>query len=151
MSDSYIIEIDCETTGIPYLIGPFEKRVIARRWAETNAADKTWRTVRVSFPYQHEGQPDLGDDFELRELKRWTVHCAHCGMRLIKEVPQTDKVAAHLQRVTEGRKCRNRDCVSNGGTKRKREPYRPERTPSGLDEFHPDTTHNPNPEEGHED
>lgn len=24
--------------------------------------------------------------------------------------------------------------------------YTPEHTPSGLDEFHPDTTHNPNPE-----
>lgn len=58
----------------------------------------------------------LGDDYELREVKRWTVHCRHCGIQLIGDTPQTDKALEHLKRTVVDRKCRNPNCVSNGGT-----------------------------------
>lgn len=65
---------------------------------------------------------DLGDDYELREVKRWTVHCAHCGIQIIGEQPQTDKAWEHLKRTLDNprRKCRNPNCASNGGTEHRR-------------------------------
>lgn len=63
---------------------------------------------------------ELGAGFELREVKRWTVHCAHCGIQLVGEQPQTEKAFEHLKRMVEDRKCRNPACVSNGGRERKR-------------------------------
>lgn len=62
----------------------------------------------------------LGADFELREVKRWTVHCAHCGTELIGDTPQTEKAMQRLKRLTADRVCRNTRCVSRGGTERRR-------------------------------
>lgn len=62
----------------------------------------------------------LGDDYQLREVTRWTVHCAHCGIQLLGDTPQTDKAFEHLKRSVVGRKCRNAKCVSNGGTESRR-------------------------------
>jgi len=62
----------------------------------------------------------LGDDYELREVTRWTVHCAHCGTGLVGDTPQTAKAFEHLKRTVAGRKCPNPNCVSNGGTERRR-------------------------------
>jgi hypothetical protein len=61
----------------------------------------------------------LGDGYELREAKRWTVHCTHCGVQLIGDTPQTEKAFAALQRSVGGRECRNPNCVSRGGTERR--------------------------------
>jgi hypothetical protein len=69
---------------------------------------------------QVQRQHTLGDDFELREVKRWNVHCAHCGTGLVGDTPQTDKAFEQLKRLVAGRKCRNRQCVSNGGTEQRR-------------------------------
>jgi hypothetical protein len=62
----------------------------------------------------------LGDDYELREVARWTVHCAHCGVQLIGDTPQTDKAFEHLKRAVQDRTCRNPNCVSRGGTEQRR-------------------------------
>jgi hypothetical protein len=63
----------------------------------------------------------LGEDYELREVKRWTVHCRHCGVQLIRENPQTEKSFEALQRLLP-RPCRNPNCVSRGGHEKRREP-----------------------------
>lgn len=62
----------------------------------------------------------LGGDYELREVARWTVHCRHCGVQLTGDIPQTDKAFEHLKRAVVGRKCRNPNCISRGGTERRR-------------------------------
>lgn len=62
----------------------------------------------------------LGDDFELREVTRWVVHCRHCGVQLIGETPQTEKAWEHLKRTVENRQCRNLNCISRGGTEKRR-------------------------------
>ncbi len=62
----------------------------------------------------------LGADFELREVKRWTVHCAHCGTQMIGDTPQTEKTMQQLKRLVNGRECRNANCVSRGGAERRR-------------------------------
>lgn len=62
----------------------------------------------------------LGEDYELREVQRWTVHCAHCGTQLIGDTPKTDKAMQQLKNAVKGRSCRNPKCVSNGGTERRR-------------------------------
>jgi hypothetical protein len=63
---------------------------------------------------------ELGDDYELREVQRWTVHCAHCGVQLIGEQPQTEKSFEHLKRMVADRECRNPNCISRGGHERRR-------------------------------
>lgn len=64
---------------------------------------------------------DLGPDYELREVKTWRVHCRHCGVTRVSEVPQSDKSFAALQRLlTDRHRCRNPNCVSNGGNERRR-------------------------------
>lgn len=63
---------------------------------------------------------ELGKDYELREVKRWTVACALCGVQLIGDTPQTDKAFEALKRLIEDRRCRNPNCVSNGGNERRR-------------------------------
>lgn len=62
----------------------------------------------------------LGPDFELREVKRWTVHCAHCGTELIKDTPQTAKAMQQLKHLVANRVCRNGNCISRGGAERRR-------------------------------
>lgn len=65
-------------------------------------------------------QRSLGEGFDLREVRRWNVHCSHCGIQLIGDTPQTDKAFNALKRLVEDRKCRNPNCVSNGGTEQRR-------------------------------
>lgn len=62
----------------------------------------------------------LGDDYELREVARWTVHCAHCGVQLHGETAQTEKAFEALKRSMASRKCRNAKCVSRGGNEKRR-------------------------------
>jgi hypothetical protein len=72
--------------------------------------------VVMALARQHE----LGDGFELREVMRWAVHCKHCGTKVVGDVPQTEKAFDALKRTLDGARCRNRKCVSNGGTERRR-------------------------------
>ncbi|MCV7174859.1 hypothetical protein [Mycolicibacterium sphagni] len=78
---------------------------------------KTYDEVMEQVHKQHQ----LGDDFILREVTRWVVHCAHCGIGVLGDTPQTEPAFAALKRTLEGRKCRNLNCVSNGGTERRRQ------------------------------
>lgn len=59
---------------------------------------------------------DLGLDYELREVKRWVVHCVYCGHIVIGDTPKTDKAWQALRVSLEGRRCRNQNCYINGGT-----------------------------------
>lgn len=64
----------------------------------------------------------LGPEYQLREVKRWNVHCAGCGVQLIGDTPQTEKAFEALKRSLEDRSCRNPNCVTNGGTEQRRQP-----------------------------
>lgn len=67
---------------------------------------------------------EVGSDFELREVARWTVNCAHCGTQVIGDTPQTEKAFEALKRLLAGRRCPSPECVSNGGHVRRREDVR---------------------------
>lgn len=74
------------------------------------------KTYEDIFGTEH----DLGPDYELREVKMWRVHCKHCGTQRIGETPQTDKALQAVKNLIDGMPCRNSNCVSNGGTERRR-------------------------------
>lgn len=69
---------------------------------------------------QLDKQQQLGPDYELREVKRWNVHCKHCGIQLVGDTPQTDKAFQAIKNLLP-LKCRNTNCISNGGTERRRD------------------------------